>query len=244
MQRVTIPDAAIPETDPETLVYCFDKWVLKVANRYKYMIEKTGAAVDADDLHQVGCLALLRAQKHYDPAAGKSFISFSYNYLRGAMRNEINKNIPGVPLGVCVSLDEPITIDGDDPLSEIIPDNTIEPAQERAERLERAAEVHKAIDRLKSETKREIINRVYFDDQDLAQVAEDLHMKPSAVYAAHHEALIKLKRDTALKSLYMPVFSVSVGRFRTKWESAVESAVLWREKHYDDQYGPGAFVAK
>ena len=197
-----------------------------------------------DDLCQVGRLALLRAQKQYNPTAGSTFISFSFDYLRSAMQREIARNKPIRPPGMCVSLDEPISNDGDDPLSEIIPDNNLETAQERAERLERAEEVHRAVDRLKSETKRVIINKVYFDGQELAQVADDLRMKTSAVYSAHHEALIKLKRDEALKRLCMPTFSVSVARFRCKWSSAVESAVLWREKHYDEMFGEGAFVAK
>lgn len=231
MERVTIPDAAIPETDPETLVYCFDRWVKKVANRYQTAIVRTGAAVAIDDLIQVGRLALLRAQKRYNPSGGASFLTFSFDYLRGAMRREIEKNMPPLPLGAFVSLDEPIADDTNDTYSEIIEDKAIETAQERAERMERAAELHRAIKRLKSDTKREIIKKKWFEDKELEQVAEEMNMKKGAIYAAHEYALSKLRHDHDLVMLCAPVFSVSLSRFRRRWESAVEAEVIWRDEH-------------
>ena len=231
MQRPTIPDAAIQDTDPETLIYCFTPWIQKVANRYRNAIKKTGASLDTDDLFQVGCLALLRAQEDYDPAGGASFFHFSFYYLRTAMQKEIRKNRPGLPLSEFVFLDEPIADDPDHTKGEIVEDPTIEPAPDRAERLERAAEVHKAVDRLKSENKRNIVNKVWFEDMDIRQAAAVLGMKPGAAYAAHKEALSKLRRDHALQSLCAPTFAPGVSRFRLHWESCVEAEVIWRDEH-------------
>ena len=68
MQRTTIPDAEIRNTDPETLIYCFTPWVQKIASRYSALLDKTGA-VDMDDLYQAGFMGLLKAQQLYDPEA-------------------------------------------------------------------------------------------------------------------------------------------------------------------------------
>jgi len=241
MQRVIIPDTEIPAADPEQLIYCFSPWVQKVANRYRNAIEKTGAAIDMDDLLQVGRLALIRAQRKYDPSGGASFLTFSFQYLRGSMWREIEKNKPSLPPGAFVSLDEP-TVD-DSPLSEIVEDKTIEPAEERAERMERAEELHRAVDRIKYENRRTIINKLYFQDGDITSIAEEMGISKQYASALHKDALSRLRRDEALRALCAPAFSVGAVRFRRRWESCVEAEILWKEKMFDERFGSGAYVA-
>lgn len=242
MQRPIIPDNAVPGSDPDQLIFCFDPWVHKIANRYKNTIEKTGAMLDHDDLMQAGRLGLLRAHKRYDPAGGASFLTFSFGYIRAAMRYEIHRCLPLLPPGALVSLDEPLTDDKGKTLSDIIEDQTTETAQEKIERMEQYAELHRAVDRLKNESKREIIKKTYFEDKDISQAAAELNMKPGAAYAAHKDALSILRRDYQLKLYCAPVFSVGLSSFRRSWSSAVERAVLWREKHTDEIYGQGAYL--
>ncbi len=194
-----------------------------------------------DDLIQVGSLALLRAQKKYDPAGKASFLTFSFYYLRRVMRREIENNSPSLPPGAFISLDEP-TID-DSPLSEIIEDKSIEPAEERIERQERAEELHRAIDRIKYENRRTIINQVYFDNRDITSIAEEMSISKQYASALHRDALSRLRKDETLRALCAPVFSAGVGRFRARWESCVEAEILWKEKMFDDQYGSGAYAA-
>lgn len=231
MQCVQIPDKAIPETDSETLIFCFDRWVAKVANRYKNAIERTGAIIDIDDLIQVGRLALLRAQNKYDPAGGAGFLTFSFDYLRGAMRRELEKNMRKLPLNAFVSLDERIKNDGPETYAEIIEDKTIESADERLERLDAAAEVRAAVDRLKQERQKEIIKKVYFEDKELKKVAAEMGLKEGYTYALHSDALSRLRKDKPLVLLCAPHFSVSVSGFLSRWGSAVEAEVIWRDEH-------------
>ncbi len=250
-QRPTIPDIDIPGTDADTLIFCFSAWIQKIANRYINALERTGAGavIDTGDLFQVGSLALLRAQKGYDPAGGASFLHYSQFYIRAAMIREITAHKRPLPRGAFVSLDEPITADGDDSLSEIIPDKSIVPFDDAIitdeTRNETITEVRAAVARLKSKTQREIIERVHFagESKETAAAAMGIKRRTFSEYERH--AREKLHRDFRLRQFVyetIPFFHVGASRFNSSWESAVEKAVLWRENKIDYLYGPGAFL--
>ena len=241
MQRVTIPDADIHDADPETLVYCFTAWVKKIASRYTAILARTGA-VDFDDLVQVGEMALLQAQKKYDPEAGASFLQFSQYYIRNAMRRELGFSPDGKLPVFLKSLDEPLNDESEDTKLDLIADESIEPIDERIQRLERYEELHRAIGRLKSDKHREIIQRVYFNEQERQDAAAAMGMKVGAFYAANKEALSKLRRDRMLNQLCAPVFSSSSYKFRITFTSAVEAEVLWKERQIDQMLGDGAYM--
>ena len=241
MQRTMIPDAEIRNTDPETLIYCFTPWVQKIASRYSALLDKTGA-VDMDDLYQVGCMGLLKAQQLYDPEAGASFLGFSQNYIRKAMRKELGYLSDGSQPVFMEYLDEPLKDDEDTCKVDMLMDESIEPDDERIQRLERYDELHRAIGRLKNEKHREIIRRVFFAEESPQQAAAAMGMKVGSFYSANQMALDKLRRDYRLKMLCAPVFSTSSNKFRITFTSAVEAKVLWKEKQIDQMLGEGAYM--
>ena len=241
MQRTMIPDAEIRNTDPETLIYCFTPWVQKITSRYSAMLAKTGA-VDMDDLYQVGCMGLLKAQQLYDPEAGASFLGFSQNYIRKAIRKELGFFADGSQPVFMEYLDEPLKDDEDTCKVDMLMDESIEPNDERIQRLERYDELHRAIGRLKNEKQREIIQRVYFDEETPQQAAAAMGMKIGSFYSANQVALDKLRRDYRLKMLCAPVFYSSLGHFRNTFTSAVEAEVLWKEAAIDNMLGKGAYL--
>ena len=241
MQRTIILDADIHDADPEKLVCCFEPWVKKLANRYKALLAQTGA-VGFDDLVQVGEIALLQAQKKYDPAAGISFLKHSRYYIMNAMRKELGITSDGkLPVSLKY-LDEPLTEDAEESMLDMLADESIEPDDERIQRLERYEELHRAIGRLKNKKHREIIQRVYFDEEERQHAAAAMGMKVGAFYSADREALSKLRRDHKLKQLCAPVFSTSYSRFRITFTSAVEAEVLWKERETDRLLGNGAYM--
>lgn len=204
------------------------------------MLSLTGAH-DMDDLIQVGSLALLQAQRNYDPAAGMSFKNYAWLWIQTAMKRELgieNGTLPVLP----ESLDEPLTNDAEDTQLDLIADETIEPNDERLERLEAYEELHRAIDRLESDKHREIIQRVYFDEQSIVDAAADLDMKPDEVSRAKTQALVKLRRDHRLKQLCEPMFSSSLSAYRITFTSSVEAAMLWKERQIDKLLGEGTYV--
>lgn len=241
MMRTMIPDAEIRNTDPETLIYCFTPWVQKIASRYSALLAKTGA-VDMDDLYQAGYMGLLKAQQLYDPEAGATFLGFSQNYIRKAMRKELGYLSDGSQPVFMEYLDEPVKDNEDACKMDMLIDESIEPDDERIQRLERYDELHKAIDRLKNEKHREIIQRVYFDEESPQQAAVAMGMKAGSFYSANQIALDKLRRDYRLKMLCAPAFRSSLGRFRTTFTSAVEAEVLWKEETINHLLGQGAYL--
>lgn len=238
--RRTIPDSQIHDADPEALIRAFTPWVKKIANRYNALLELTGA-VDFDDLCQVGQLALLKAQEKYDPDAG-SFLTFSKGYIRNAMRRELGISSDGKMPRPLLRLDNPLDEESEDTLLDLQADKTIEPDDERILRLERYDELHKAIGRLKNPQHREIIQRVYFNEQERKEAAADMGMKAGAFYSANQTALAKLRRDFKLRMLCMPRFRSSLSDFLITFTSSVEAEVLWKEKEIDGQLGDGVYM--
>ncbi len=242
--RPTISDTDIPCADSERVITCFIPWVQRIANRYRGILQRS-AAIDMDDLIQVGIMGLLAAQQNYKPEAGKSFLGFSRFYIMNAMRRELgfNSTTGELPL-VPASLDKPIRDGEDMTLADTVADDDSETPTEAAERQERADELHRAVDDLKSQQQRDIIQAVYFREEDRREAAEKLGISYATLSAAEHRALSKLRRDEALKRLCAPTFSSSLGRFRRTFSSAVEAAVLWKEREIDDLFGEGSYMMK
>ncbi len=233
MQRPTIPDKEIHEADPEQVIFCYENWIKKIANRYRLALERT-AATDEDDLFQVGRLALLKAQGNYDPAEGATFLTYSYNYIRSAMRRELGFSQTGELPEILDSLDELISEDGDETRLDFIPDKT-PTAEERIieqdTKDETAEAVRSAVDRLKNSKQREVITRCWLNGQDKKEAAAEMGLNIRALQAVDIEARDKLRRDEQLKQYVMPSFHVTVNRFNSTWTSATEAAVIWREEH-------------
>lgn len=231
MRPTDIQDKDIPAADPGKLIIQYTPLIYKVAQRYRPVLETTGS-VDIEDLFQAGRIAIYNAQKQYDPEAGASFTSYAFNWIRNAMRNALGfKN--GEAPQILEYLDEPLSDDGEETRLDYIPDPSPTAEDniiEQDSRNETAEAVHAAIDRLSNEKHREIINRVYLQNQDKQTAADEMGMKIGSFYAADYAARCKLRRDKKLLWLYKPMISSGLARFKLTWESPVESLVLWKEK--------------
>ena len=249
MRADDIPDTEISSADPEALIKQYEPWIFRLANRYIPILERYGC-VGLDDLEQAGRIAILQAQKNYDPDGGASFMTFSRLYIMGAMRRALGFNSAGELPPVPVYLDAPITADDGEetPLVDLIPDNSIpdnaERLAEEAERDEISQAVHDALDRLKSENQRAIISRSDLAGEQLKNVASDLGISVPAARTSRRDGLHKLQRDIRLYQLACNRYPhhVTLSKFRRTWASEQEDAVLYAEERYDQQNGVGSFA--
>ena len=245
MRPTDIQDKDIPAADPGKLIIQYTPLINKVAQRYRPVLETTGS-VDIEDLFQAGRIAIYNAQKQYDPEAGASFTSYAFNWIRNAMRSALGfKN--GEAPQILEYLDEPLSDAGEDTRLDYIPDPSPTAEDniiEQDNRNETAEAVHAAIDRLKNEKHREIINRVYLQSQDRQTAADEMGMKIGSFYAADQAARAKLRKDIRLQWFYKPRVSSSLKRFNETWESSVEALILWKEKNTDLFYGDGYYAAE
>ena len=101
-----IPDCDISSTDPELLIEEYSQLVNKIMSRYRFILQRTGA-IDEDDLLQAGRIGLLQAQRHYDKAAGSSFLSYASLWIRSNIRRAAGIENDGSIPPELESLDEP-----------------------------------------------------------------------------------------------------------------------------------------
>lgn len=253
MRADDIPDTEINAADPETLIKQYEPWITRQAKRYIPILERSGGSVGIEDLEQAGRIAILQAQQKYDCSAGASFLTYSTYYIRKCMRAVLgfNSNTGQLP-PTMVYLDAPIdseTGEGDS-IIDLIPDPSIPDNAERfaeeAEQQEISEAVHNAIQRLKSEKQREIITRRYLEGEQPKVIAEAMGIKTSAVHAARHDALNKLRRNPQLSRLAKDKYPhhVTLAGFRRTWSSEQELAILREESEYDEKHGLGAFAEK
>lgn len=81
---------------PELLVQEYAPLVKRIANHLRGRLPE---GVDADDLIQVGLIALLEAARQYTPAKGASFETYAGIRVRGAMLDEV-RNTDWTPRSV------------------------------------------------------------------------------------------------------------------------------------------------
>lgn len=232
----TIPDKDIRDADPERLLFCFQPFIRKIAQRYAGFLEKTGA-VDYDDLIQTGNIALIDAQQKYDPDKGCTFMSFAFNFLRNAMRDTLGFNGSSrmKPPPDLDYLDAPLS--DEDPeagsLIDTIPDpNAVDAAEyfaEEAEREEVARQVRAAVARLKSDRQREAIQRVYLDGQDCKTAAEEMGIERRQLHSLNEIAKKTMRKDHRLKKFAYSHHHVTLRQFNTTFTSEQEEWILWKE---------------
>ena len=247
MRPYDIPDNEIPTADPAAVIEQDTPYIKYLAKRYESVVARSGV-VGMDDLIQVGRIAVSEAQKKYQPG-NYSFIQILFYDIRRRMREElkINPNTGTAP-DQLVYLDAPVSYSEEDAatLGELIPDpdavSPDEPIIKEETQRETSAAVHAAVDRLKNEKQREVIRRLYLEDQTRSQAAEEMGLQYPNLCAIDHAARSKLRRDKWLRAFVFPQFNVSIGSFKHTFTSAVEKAILWREQMYDDHYGEGAYA--
>ena len=243
-----IADRDIPGADPAAVIEQYKRWVYKIAQRYTSFLERSGS-VGLDDLHQVGFIALMEAQKKYDPEKG-AFTTFSFDWIRKAMRGALgfNNNTGAAPEAL-IYLDAPISAD---PNSDVTLLDTLadpealpldEPIIENETKEETRAEVRAAVDRMKSDKQKAAVSLVWFDGKTRENAADEMGMKHKSFYSLESNARDTLYRDKQLRQyvekyekcvMKRPFFSTSVGNYRLTFTSATEAAVIWRDEHLSE----------
>ena len=239
-------DAEIRTADPADVIQQYRPLIYKAANRYRAFLDRTGA-IDLDDLIQAGMIAIMNAQRNYQPDKS-SFVRFSWDYIRCAIRRTIGLDGKRTAPAAMVYLDDPINEDDRITILDTIPDPNIQDNAERlaedAEREELSTAVHEAVDRLKNYKHREVITRMYFQGQKVPEIATATGIPAKQVYTNKDEALKRLRHDWRLERIVAPSYSASLGAFRNNMSSVEERIILWKEKQEEQINGPGAFVRK
>lgn len=229
-----IADVDIPGADPAAVIEQYKRYVFKLAKRYIPILERSGV-VGLEDLHQAGFLAIMDAQKRYNPEQGK-FINWLFYYIRKYMRDTvgINPNTGAAPARL-VYLDEPLTDDEEDySLLDTIADPAAvpmdEPIIEKETRNETASQVRAALDRMKSDKQRTAVSLVWMEGKTREQAAAEMKMKTRSFCSLEKYGRSTLRRDRRLRQYAqgVPFIHVSVAQFNTTWTSATEYIALRR----------------
>lgn len=245
MRPGIIPDNEIPAADPAAVIKQYERWIRKIVKRYAGLLSDTGA-VDTEDMIQAGSMAILEAQKTFDPEAGASFISWSYKPVRNAILELFGYDNPGRnrPEAPLISLDETIDEGGEVTRLDTIQDpNCISPEEKAVQdsaREEIREEVLAAIDRMKNDKYKTVVKKLWLEGQDKKTLADEMGLSIENIGLCDRNGRGKLSLDYRLKKLYYPLFNVGIKRYQSTLTSAVEAAVLWREQQFDG--GTGSFL--
>lgn len=229
---------------PEELIKAYTGLIAKFALRYEKIIHDSGA-IDFDDLMQEGRIALLDAQRTFDPEKEMAFISWASGYIKNRIRRAIGYKTDGfIKESPDLLLDSPIPgSDDDQPLIDSIPDESQEDCYSRLQRQEEAEEVRNAVDRLKDKEQREVISSLYFDGKDYNETAAAIGTSVKAVKNKKRRGLYNLRNDWKLRKVFLPDLRMaSLGHFRNSCSSIEEEAILRLERKFDSKFGENAFA--
>ena len=234
---------AVLSASPEELLTSFIPLVIKVCKRY---LSYQNGRFDSQDFFQAGLMAVLEARERYDPEGGMSFVGRAILSIKSRIRAIIGqdpKNGYALKRDDTLSFDQPVSDDGDATLLDAIPDDSIEPNDDRMTRLERAAAVREAVERLKTEEK-SIIQDNFFGGKSLEQIASERGITFARVQWVRKKAIRALEEDWILRQKIEPnLRRGTLGSFKRTGSSICEIAVLDLERQFDKLYGSGAYVA-
>lgn len=215
---------------PEELLKQFERLKFRVANRYKKTVERL-VWIDAEDVYQVADIALLKAQKSYEPTEEASFMTYAYHIMEWEIWRALKIRWDGNGYTVepiTVSLDEPINEDGDITRGDLIPSDET-PLPEQMETREIVRRVRTAVDAL-PEDQGEIIKRRYLNDptESGVKIAEEKGVAVHIIAGKKDRAFKRLRKD--LRDLQdLTPHHVGVAKFNTTWTSEPEEYVLAKE---------------
>lgn len=225
-----------------------ERFVRQQANRRINQLDGQ-CGVEFDDLYQSGYIALVKAVDSYRPENGASFIGWLTFYLKTALAEAAGyRTKAGNALNQAVSIYSPL--DEDTALLDTIADTSdrIEEAEERIYQEQLRAVLEEAISILPAETGT-VIHAYYLEGCNIPDIAEQNGVECRTVRQRKETGLRQLrqmKRTSSVgKRLYSFVeartpyyFHVGAERFNTTRTSAVEAAVLQRERLLRDLQGP------
>ena len=219
-----------------------ERFVRQQANRRINQLDGQ-CGVEFDDLYQSGFLALVKAVDSYRPENEASFIGWLAFHLKTAFVEAAGyRTQKKNTLNLSVSLDTPIGEDDDFTLLDTIADPTdrIEEVEERIYQTQLREALDAALDMLPAEQS-DVIRKYDLEGQPFQKLAETYGVSHQSIRQRRERGFHKLrqiKRTSAvgkhLRSfveMRTPYYChVGVNRFNTTRTSAVEEAVLKRER--------------
>lgn len=174
-----------------------DRIVEKHAGLVRHIVARTlriytrlPGGIDRDDLEMHGKIGLVYAARTYDAAKGFAFSTYAYkciqNQIIGALDRAKTNEIE------CTSLQILISDDGDTTLEDQCPDLG-EDAEETVLRNDTRRSLLEAIRQLDLPYSA-IVEKFYFNEMSLVEVAQELRMSQHRVQLLHSKALKMLRR--------------------------------------------------
>ena len=210
--------------------------IVWAAKRYAGACERD-SAIDAEDLFQVGFIAIVDASRTFDKSKG-TWRDWALGYIRNAMRDALglHGSRKRAHFGA-LSLDAPMAEDEDTTLLETLEDTTLPPLDAGIVSDDTRRTIQECVSDLKNDQQREIVRLYKLDGETQAAVAARLGISPQRVGQIWRDSRRALARDQRLRALYdyelKTPYSVHVGveRFNTTRTSATELAAIWRIEH-------------
>lgn len=162
-------------------------------------------AVSVEDLTQAGFVALIKAAKTYDPAAGKGWagwarwhIQMEYCRVLGLRRGRFTRPDTGA-----APLDGPLSREDAEgaTMGDQLADETLPAADEAIMLGELQRDVRRAVGRLKSERQRQVVQLCKLEGRSYRQAAEAMGVSVNQAYQLFFRASEHLARDPALRAL-------------------------------------------
>lgn len=207
------------------------RFVFMMAGRYFDNLENPH--IEREDLCQAGYVGFVNALEGYSPEAGASFLTYLAYHLKNPFAECAGFRAKGDALIRAMSLDAPLTDDGDD---YTLADTVVDPAAaedfEDAERRIYTAQLRKALDdvldRLPA-ANAAVIRKAYFDGLSLQEIAAERGVSFQLISQQKREGLARLRRPDCVRRLKGFVDQ------QTPWEwhygaHVVEQIVIERER--------------
>lgn len=208
----------------------YNRWAQYWANRYRWAIERR-QDLDMEDLLQAASMGEYIAKIKYAPDRG-AFSTFSAFYIRNEIRDLLGIRNGRLPPTI-ISLDEPISEDGEDTRLDMLEDKTLPDKDEVLQDNERREGVRAAIDRLPDQ-QREVMRKYYLQGMGSKAIGDALGLTSPQVLHIVAAARRSMRKDRLLRQLVeveTPYYiRVGVNTFQSTRTSAVELAYLIYER--------------
>ncbi len=240
MNKITIPAEEIKRASPEQLIRAFSTWIRYVMRRYEQFLSRSGV-LDEEDLYWAGAMALVNAQKTWNPEEG-NFLTYSFHKIRAAMQRQLRLGKSEFEPEL-IYLDAPLPEDDELTLLDVILSDEKSP-QEIVEDRNLCELVQEALDRDCDPIEQEVLKKRYYDELSAKETAAVLKIEPRIINNYTHRGLNRLRRDHKLRNIVFGDYYKRVGltEFKSTLTSETELAVLRKEKMWNEINGPGAYL--
>lgn len=214
----------------------YERWARWWVRRYLWALDGR-PYLDAEDIYQAAMLGILRALEGYSADKG-SWANYSSFFIRQEIRGLLGIKQGRLP-PLLQSLDAPA---GDDPEGEtrldLLPDETAPSPEDVAELSALQKGVREAVERLPDPTQRRVIELHKLGGKSITETAKALGISSTDAHREYCRARKNLAADKRFHALReeQPYFlHWGLSRFFETGSSAVEMAVLWREREGGEQ---------